>query len=128
MDSTLTLVLPDFKKALATLDEAVQADSNNTFVRDATIQRFEYSFELGWKTVKMYLADQYGETALSPKESFRLLGKHGELTMEEVEEFLKMVDDRNKTTHTYDEQFIAALSQKIPFYAKLLNKVANVVV
>lgn len=125
MDSTLTIVLQELRKALATLDEALKADPKNTFVRDATIQRFEYSFELCWKTVKIYLAEQYGEASLSPKESFRLLGKHHELTMEEVEQCLKMVDDRNRTTHTYDEQFIAALYKLIAGYAGLLRTVAN---
>lgn len=125
MDSTVSIVLQELKRALATLDEALQADPKNVFVRDATVQRFEYSFELCWKTAKIHLAAQYGETPLSPKESFRLLGKHGELTLEEVEKCLQMVDDRNKTTHTYDEKFISDLYQLIGAYAGLLHKVAE---
>lgn len=127
MDSTVVLVAQEFKQALLTLDEALQADPKNVFVRDATVKRFEYSFELCWKTVKAYLAEQYGEAALSPKECFRLLGKHAELTPEEVEECLKMVDDRNKTTHTYDEKFISVLYQKITSYAVLLKKVGAII-
>lgn len=57
MDSTVILVLQEFKKALSTLDEALQADPKDVFVRDASVKRFEYSFELCWKTAKAHLSE-----------------------------------------------------------------------
>ncbi len=42
-------------KALKTLDEVLAIESLNSIERDALIQRFEYSFEAIWKTVKRFL-------------------------------------------------------------------------
>ena len=35
--------------------------------------------------------------------------------------YLKMVDDRNLTAHTYDEQFVIALAERIRDYEKFLQ-------
>ena len=46
------------KKAIASLDEAVteyKKDFHNKFVRDASVQRFEYIYELSYKMLKRYL-------------------------------------------------------------------------
>jgi hypothetical protein len=66
MDKTLKLKLKDFNKALLTLEEAVKKRKNK-FIRDAAIKRFEYCFELAWKTAKLFLLDNFGVNAFSPK-------------------------------------------------------------
>jgi len=45
------------QRAVATLDEILQMEVS-VVVRDASIQRFEYSFESLWKLLKAYL-EQY---------------------------------------------------------------------
>ena len=47
----------DFSRALARLGEALSAPKSD-LVRDAAIQRFEFTFELAWKTMKLWLAGQ----------------------------------------------------------------------
>ena len=42
------------QRAVATLDEILQTPTS-VIVRDASIQRFEYSFESLWKLLKAYL-------------------------------------------------------------------------
>ncbi len=42
-------------KAIKTLDEVLSIESPNSIERDALIQRFKYSFEAMWKTVKRFL-------------------------------------------------------------------------
>jgi len=44
----------EVRNATARLLEAV-AEPESAIVRDAVIQRFEFSFELVWKTLKLYL-------------------------------------------------------------------------
>ncbi|MCX6734603.1 MAG: HI0074 family nucleotidyltransferase substrate-binding subunit [Candidatus Peregrinibacteria bacterium] len=124
MDQTLSLKLAEFSKALATLKEALDMfDLKNILVRDATIKRFEYSYELCWKTSKVFLKESKGEMVIGPKECFKTLGKHGFLSSEEIEKLLAMVDDRNETTHAYGEKFVQALYPRIKEYYGLMGKV-----
>ena len=126
MDQTLKYKLQAFKKALATLKEALDAnisDGNNAFIRDAAIQRFEYSFELCWKVCKVFLLERFGVNAPSPKECFRALRVHDFVSDIETEKLLQMVDDRNKTTHTYDELFAKQLVTRIQEYHILMQNV-----
>lgn len=126
MDQTLSLKLAEFSKALATLKEALDMfDLKNILVRDATIKRFEYSYELCWKTSKVFLKEEKGEMVIGPKECFKTLGKHGFLSTEEIEKLLAMVDDRNETTHAYGEKFVQALYPRIKEYYDLMGKVYN---
>lgn len=124
MDQTLKLKLQDYEKAMKTLKEALDMfDMKNILVRDATIKRFEYCYELCWKTAKVYLKEIKGEPIMYPKECFRTLGKDGQLTPAEIEKLLTMVDDRNETTHAYGEKFIEQLYARIKEYYSLMEKI-----
>jgi len=109
---TNRLKMQSFEKALQTLEEAV-ALKYSKVVRDATIQRFEYTFELCWKVLRSYLKEIHGIICNSPKNCFRegfSIGLYGENA---TEKYLKMVDDRNDTTHTYDEKIAARIYKQI---------------
>lgn len=126
MDQTLVYKLETFKKALTTLGEALDAhaqDEGDSFIRDASIQRFEYSFELCWKACKVFLLERFGTNAPSPKECFRALRVNNLVSDAETEKLLQMVDDRNKTTHTYDEVFAKQLIERIKEYHAVMQGV-----
>lgn len=128
MDQTLKLKLKEFRKALDTLNEALDMfDVKNILVRDATIKRFEYCFELCWKTSKVFLKEVKGDLVVAPKECFKTLCKHGLLSPEETEKLLSMVDDRNETTHAYGEKFIENLYPKIKDYNRLMLKIYELI-
>lgn len=91
------------KKALAILELALQQPKDE-FIRDAVIQRFEYCYELAWKTIRRYLADDVGSETLAPlsrKDLFRLAADK-QLIADPVLWF-KYHHARNSTSHTYDE-------------------------
>ena len=124
MDQTLNFKLAEFSKALVTLKEALDMfDLKNILVRDATIKRFEYSYELCWKTSKVFLKEIKGELVVGPKECFKTMGKHGFLSPREIEKLLFMVDDRNETTHAYGEKFVQGLYPRIKEYKELMEKI-----
>ncbi|MBI5230325.1 MAG: nucleotidyltransferase substrate binding protein [Candidatus Magasanikbacteria bacterium] len=128
MDQTLIYKLGAFKKALMTPKEALDAynpENVETFVRDAAIQRFEYSFELCWKACKVFLFERFGTNAPSPKECFRALRVHELVSDVETETLLQMVDDHNTTTHTYDEAFARQLLESIEKYYVLMQMVLD---
>ncbi len=89
--------------ALATFDEVLHEDKTSTIVRDAAIQRFEYSFEAVWKAAQRYLRVVEGSVEASPKSVVRASIASGLLEEGDGRLALVMVDDRNLTSHTYHE-------------------------
>lgn len=65
----LNLYIKNFSKTIKRLEEAL-ALPPTAIHKDATIQRFEFCFELGWKTMKLFLAE-HGVACASPKDCFR---------------------------------------------------------
>lgn len=116
----LTERLHSCQRALATLDEAVNMPFS-VIVRDASIQRFEYSFESLWKLLKAYLEQHEGILCHSPKGCFRQALQVGLLSVEEIETCLVMTDDRNLTSHTYIEAVAEAIYRKLPSYLTVMR-------
>ena len=111
-------------KALKTLEEIVD-EPYSTIVRDASIKRFEYSFDIFWKLIKDYLRVQEGIECASPKSCFREAFKVGILSEEETVKVLEMTDDRNLSTHTYDEEAIEEIYQQVRNYWKLMDDICE---
>ncbi len=118
----LTIIAEDTKRALETLKEII-ATPYSIIVRDATIQRFKYSFEIFWKFVKEYLRVKEGVICHSPKSCFREAFNVKLLTEEETVTTLEMTDDRNLTSHTYHEEVAEEIYRKIKGYSELMDRV-----
>lgn len=119
------LDLSSFKKALVSLEEALiqrGKEPANTFVRDACIQRFEYTYELSHKMLKRYLE----EVSASPTEvdemSFPDLIRTGYergLLSQEWSEWKIYRKSRGTTSHTYDESKAEEVLALVPeFFAE----------
>lgn len=108
-------------RALDKLFELTNQDEWSELQRDAMIQRFEFSFEIMWKTAKEYLRVEEGIDAASPKKVIRSCREIGMLDLAQTETLLQMADDRNLTTHTYDEAFAEAMAVRIKAYADVLK-------
>ncbi len=111
----------DLGEALDQLKEMVDEDENEkSYVRDATIQRFEFCIELFWKVLKKICAEERME-AKSPK---AVLSKAFELGLVNDEPaWLQMLDDRNNTSHTYQRVVAMEIYYRIPAYYKIMAKV-----
>ncbi|WP_347553033.1 nucleotidyltransferase substrate binding protein (plasmid) [Pseudalkalibacillus hwajinpoensis] len=89
-------------------------------VYDGVIQRFEFTFELSWKTMKMFL----GYTGISEIRSQRATIREAFSCglIENGDDWIDMMIDRNKTSHLYDEEEAKFIYQKVKnTYTKLLN-------
>ena len=71
-------------------------------LRDSIIKKFEYTFELSWKTIKAYLEEEGYEEISSPKKVLKQAFESNIITDEEV--WSNMLEARNSTAHTYDEE------------------------
>ncbi len=115
----------EVRNAAARLQEAVgQAESS--IVRDAVIQRFEFSFELVWKTLKLYLERQ-GHECGGPRPTLKKAFAEGLIaTPEEADVWLQMLEDRNLTSHAYDEALATRIYQHVVRdYSQLLGAMAD---
>jgi len=114
------------ERALASLQELIPQyleNKENIILRDAMIQRFEYSTEAFWKYLKAYLLAEHNLSANSPRDVIRT-GLKAKLFSEEIsKELLQMLDDRNLTSHTYVEELAESIAGRIPAYSKNMSEV-----
>ena len=104
-------IYEDFKNALARLQEALNEDLlKGNIIIDGTIQRFEFTFELSWKLAKSVLSYN-GIEAESPRMAIKEAFKAG--IVKDGEGWINMLEDRNKTSHIYDEK------QALTIYGKI---------
>jgi len=100
----------DFSRALARLAEALAVPKND-LVRDAVIQRFEFTFELAWKTMKLWLAQQ-GLQARTPAQVLTEALQAGLIV--DGNGWSRMQENRNNTSHTYDQ----AMAEKVDAFLR----------
>lgn len=105
------------KDAVKRLDEGLEI-TQDQLDRDGVIQRFEFTFELLWKTLRLFLTTE-GIITKSPKESLKETFRYGLIKDENT--FLNMLEDRNQTTHIYSED----VSKEI-FYRIKDNYIAEI--
>ncbi|MDP3244670.1 MAG: HI0074 family nucleotidyltransferase substrate-binding subunit [bacterium] len=100
-----------FVTALRRLKEALALPKSD-IVRDSAIQRFEFTLDLAWKTLKTFLEEKKGVVCASPKECFREAYRQGVIKYEE--EWMEIVDMRNETVHTYNEETAKKIYSQLP--------------
>ena len=109
MREVLELAIEKLENGFLRLKNGVQ-ETKDELDRDGVIQRFEFTFELLWKTLKIFLQYQGVETKTprdSLKEAFRIA------LIEDEAIFLDMLEDRNKTSHIYDKETSKEIFQRI---------------
>lgn len=104
----------DYKKALSKLKEALREEPTEIVI-DGILHRYEFTFELAWKTIKDYLeymgiVNKVG----SPRENIQLAYQQGIINDGEL--WIEMMLSRNSLSHLYDEE----TSRKI--YNDIKNK------
>ena len=120
----LRLKYQDAFNALKTLEDILK-EPFSMIIRDATIQRFEYTFEALWKFLKEYLKEKEGIVSNSPKACFKEIFSVGFLTEEETVRCLEMTDRRNDTSHTYKEEVAKLIYSKIKGYYTLMKNLLD---
>lgn len=100
-DARFTLALEAFEKALSRLKE-VLAENETAIVRDALIQRFEFTFEAAWRAAYRWLRARGANVA---EEAFAVLPRaFANALIADEARWAEMRQKRNMTSHTYDEK------------------------
>lgn len=101
----------DLKNATSRLKEALKEEENDLTI-DGVLHRYEFTFELAWKTMKDYLnylgiEQNTGSPREVIKESF------SNKIIENGEEWIKMMLARNSLSHLYDEETSRGIYKEI---------------
>lgn len=104
--------LENFIKALDRLKEGLlQYDEEDELQRDGIIQRYEFTFELAWKTLKEIFEDEGLFGLNSPKTVLREAYSSGLIDDEKI--WLNMLVDRNATSHIYSQSNAIEICKRI---------------
>ncbi|WP_447975541.1 nucleotidyltransferase substrate binding protein [Nitrospira sp. Kam-Ns4a] len=116
-----------FGRALGKLKEAL-AEPPSELTRDAASKRFEFTFELAWKAVQRCLREE-GIQCRSPRGCLREAFTFGLIA--DDPRWITMIEDRNLTSHTYDEttaqKVFAGLSEYVPLLEQLHQSLTRLI-
>ncbi|OGG20715.1 hypothetical protein A3D03_05510 [Candidatus Gottesmanbacteria bacterium RIFCSPHIGHO2_02_FULL_40_13] len=116
--------LTELKKALGRLKEAIP-EVQNQLEKDGAIQRFEFVFELVWKTLKDYAEDRGRFDGASPKDAFRVAADLGLIDNPLI--WFDFLKNRNEATHLYNEQKAEEIFLQIPdFIVSVENLISKI--
>ncbi|MHB8170117.1 MAG: HI0074 family nucleotidyltransferase substrate-binding subunit [Thermincolia bacterium] len=96
----MAIKLGNFANAVKRLKDAVEVLKQNNaidVVRDGVIQRFEFTYELAWKTIKEYLEDIGIVDRNSPKAVIK--EAYAQKLITDEKSWLLMINDRNLSSH-----------------------------
>ncbi len=93
----------NFKKVLNQLEKFVaKKDELNEMEQQGLIKAFEYTFELAWTVIKDFYEYQGITNLQGSRDAFRTGVERGLIS--NGEEWMKMIESRIKTVHTYNEE------------------------
>jgi nucleotidyltransferase substrate binding protein (TIGR01987 family) len=107
-----SVVFNDFKRAVERLREVLALDKTSV-VRDSAIKRFEFCFDLAWKTIKAY-AKLQGLECNSPREAIKTAFQLK--LIDYNEKWFDLLDDRNCTVHLYKEDYADKVYERLSGY------------
>lgn len=99
----MAVSIAEFTKALVSLQEVLMAQSTQQdpkikeMLRDASIQRFEFTIELAVKVSIKSL----GLNSMAPKPAIREMARAG--LIHDIQAWFDFIEARNKSSHSYDE-------------------------
>lgn len=118
----------NYQKALAQLQKFIDKGDLSELEKQGLIKAFEYTYELAWNTLKDFLtyrgqADIYGS-----RDAIRKAFTSGLIS--DGEGWMDMLQSRNKTSHTYNEETAeeitnAVLTSYYPLFKQLDTKLSG---
>lgn len=91
----------NYRKALEQLTKFLHGENVNELEEQGLIQVFEYTHELAWKTLKDFLESRGVSNLYGSKDVTRQALSDG--LIQDGFGWMEMINSRNKTSHTYNE-------------------------
>lgn len=132
MDTLNTLRIQQLNNALSRLDEAFSLwksykPDNILYphLRDSVIQRFEFTADIFWKRLKEFLAEAHKINVASPKSTFQECYNQKIIDASEYSSLLDMIDDRNNTSHRYNEEMAEIIAARTHGHSALIHAIVQ---
>ena len=111
------LIITPLLKARDALGIALTAPKTD-LNRDASIQRFEFTFELAWKTMRRILKYK-GIEINNPRDTIREVAKEG--LIQDPKIWFIFLENRNLTSHVYNEDVAEKIYHSLPEFKAALD-------
>jgi nucleotidyltransferase substrate binding protein (TIGR01987 family) len=115
--------LDPLENALVQLERAL-AQPKDEFVRDSVIQRFEFTFELSWRTMQRFIELDRPLPDTSTKTILRESLAQGLIS--DIDQWFEFQKYRNMTSHIYSQEVAEMIYDKIVQFPRLCRKLIDV--
>ena len=117
----------NYEKSFLLLKRTLEIENPSEAEKGGLIQFYEMAFELAWKLLKDYLYE-LGFNINSPREAIKQAYQSD--IINSGQEWIDALEDRNLTTHTYDEETAEKVVKSInesyfPLLDELYNRLKN---
>ena len=123
--SDLGAALSNFRDSL-TLEPALFPELVADNIKSGQIQKFEFTVELLWKTVQVFLFEVDGVDVVTPKSVAKEFVEAGYCDHENYELFIRAINDRNQLSHIYRQEMAESIRQRLPEYIHLTERIFSV--
>ncbi len=107
----MATAFPEFREVIFYLEQAIDIKDPEVVQRAGLIQFFEMTFELAWKMLKDYLEEQGFLDVNSPRSVLKKAFEIGLIS--DGHQWLQCLQDRNLTSHTYNEEIAIEIETTI---------------
>ena len=116
--------LKNLERALAALELACASPITEARDLAGIVKSFEFVFELSWKSIQSFALFN-GKEVNSPRSAFKEAFQLHYVSDPQV--WIAILEDRNRTVHTYDEHFAKEMCDRIrlrylPEFEKLFEQ------
>ena len=128
METKLTRKLKDLEAALShfrdalTLQPSLFPELIADNLKSGQIQKFEFTIELLWKTIQVFLFEVDGIDVVTPKSVAKEFVEAGYCDYGEYELFIRAINDRNQLSHIYRQEMAESIWQRLPEYAVMVER------
>lgn len=124
------ITFSNYKKALSLLKAGVHDYGfyPESIIKNGIILRFEFTHELAWKVLKDYLLYEGIQNVTGSRSATREAFKIGVIS--EGQKWMEMIESRNNTVHTYNENILKVeydkiINQYFPLFIDLQTKMKS---
>ena len=129
METKLARKLNDLESALSNFRDALTLEptlfpelvADN--IKSGQIQKFEFTIELLWKTVQVFLFEMDGIDVVTPKSVAKEFVEAGYCDYESYELFIRAINDRNHLSHIYRQEMAETIWQRLPGFLNLVEQI-----
>ncbi len=123
----LTLLFTDLSLACTSFEQSLHIDLDKfsqleaDVIKNGQVQKFEYTIELLWKTLKKYFEVKRESVFLYPKEVIKTFFAEERINEETYLSLMDAIDSRNLLSHVYKIEMFDLIYPKLTDYAKAIR-------